>query len=237
MSGAEVKRAGGGRGGGRANAERTDAAGVEFDGNGALEEIDRDDEVIPFANGEEDTAQAGQGTGFDFYGGTGLDSRPGEGGKAGGHDEADAVDLGLADLDGSAAGADEAVEAGGGVKGEDATGKIEAAEEVAGEHGEFGGGIAARAGSLAAGGKEGLEALVFENGADGFFRAGPDLKGVPGGQDGIEPGIQQTDLLSVERHSALCVFQCNRKAEGVYGGPLGDENCRMLRRGRLGGRR
>lgn len=151
----------------------TDGGGIEFDGDGALEEIDGDEEVVAAAEGEQGAAKTGERPGGDFDGGTGLDAGPGEQSQAGGHDAAHLLDVGVGEGGRGVPEADEAVEAGGGEERQETGGEVEAAEEVAGEHG------AGERGEIA-GGQERKKALVAQDGADGPFRTWAHLEGEPG---------------------------------------------------------
>jgi hypothetical protein len=180
-SGGEVCTYGNGHGAGaHAIGDGARPLAVDFDGDGALQEADGDDQAINFVGIGDDAFEADQRAALDVDLGSDAEMRPGLGGKAGTKDEADGLDFVEVDGGGDLADTDDADDAGGGQDGK-AVRDVKAAKRIAGKEREIELLEAVRPAALGLIKREELF-VAFTTQGDGSQAAEPglDAKRVPG---------------------------------------------------------
>jgi hypothetical protein len=158
---------------------RHDGIAVEGDSDGALEDIDGDDEAVVVLDAEDAAVEAGEGSGDDADALAFVEKRERAKAAAGVEDAEEGLDFGGGDGRGTGAEVDEADGAGESDEFEGGGG-VEAAEEVAGEEGAVDGFDAV--GPLAEVGVEGehgFDAVGAEGGEQGAFGMGFHPEGEP----------------------------------------------------------
>jgi hypothetical protein len=110
---------------------------VDFDRDRALQQGYRDDETIDFIGIDDRALQTGKGTGRDVYAGSHIEPGPWLGSKSRAENGFNGLDFRLVNRERSFAGADNADDAGSGEDGNEAILGVEAAEQIAGEQGDF----------------------------------------------------------------------------------------------------